>query len=725
MKKRVFSILTALCLCLSMLPVAAFAAEDSGAVLEEPQEQQEEVKPEVDPEQQPEQPEQPEAEEKEAQEEQEAQSEGEPVVLNNEGETVIELTQSNISNYMSSGLIGGSYQLGENVTITSGTLKVAKTVTLDLNGRTLTITDPVSLYDSRQGVRYYSNQNGDTASETSPIGILVYSNINGEAQFTLTLKDSVGGGKLDIEGTGAEDAIGIYVGRNCTLNIEGGTITNSTTDKGQTYTATGVKTVLGTVNMTGGRIEKQHTGVELSGGTFRMSKSAEIADCGYLDADGNPQGYSGVWAYAGYNGQTGPESKQTSTLTMDGGTIRNCMNVAAGGGVQLDGGSTFEMKDGTITGCKAGKSRFGSSGHSGGGGVYVGNGTFSMSGGTISDCEATNRGGGVYAVGTFTMSGNAKITGCTAGGGGGVSATPEDDTATFTMSDNAEITDCKADGGCGGGAYIGKCEFTMSDNAKITNCTATEDGGNVKDGDCILIESADSATLSIADSVTIGGQITQCFADIRIDGLGSAKYPYQIGDKNELVLFGKIVNGTAKGTTSYAAVPAQRDACAVLTKDIDLENAAWTPIGQNTGSLNDNLAYSGTFNGNGHTISGLNVTGNFNYSGLFGYTEGAAIRDLTVAGKVTSTSTDSSTAVGGIIGRAKGSTIENCGNLCAVTAPAGHTGGIVGYAAYMDDSSGWITGCYNAGKISGGDYAGGIVGTHYQGFSRLKHPTGR
>ena len=84
-----------------------------------------------------------------------------------------------------------------------------------------------------------------------------------------------------------------------------------------------------------------------------------------------------------------------------------------------------------------------------------------------------------------------------------------------------------------------------------------------------------------------------------------------------------------------------------------------------------------------------------------------------MAGKVTSTSTDSSTAVGGIIGRAKGSTIENCGNLCAVTAPAGHTGGIVGYAAYMDDSSGWITGCYNAGKISGGDYAGGIVGTHY------------
>ena len=201
----------------------------------------------------------------------------------------------------------------------------------------------------------------------------------------------------------------------------------------------------------------------------------------------------------------------------------------------------------------------------------------------------------------------------------------------------------------------------------------------------------------------------QYFGSTLIDGLGTEKFPYQIGDKTGLVLFGKIVNGTVGDS-----IPAQRDACAVLTADIDLEDTNWTPIGQNTGnSPEDTLAYSGTFNGNGHTISGLNVTGDFNYSGLFGYTEGAAIRDLTVAGKVTSTSTDSSTAVGGIIGRAKGSTIENCGNLCAVTAPAGHTGGIVGYAAYMAGSSGSITGCYNAGEISGGDYAGGIVGRCY------------
>ena len=616
---------------------------------------------------------------------------------------------------------GNTYKLEGDLTLDGKYLRLYPTsgstdynVTLDLKGHTLTIKNPVSLvdnYNPNNGVRYY-DQHGSAQQEKSPIGVLVYDNPNeNAAAVPLTLKDSseTKTGVLDVQGA---DAIGIYVGRNCTLNIEGGTITNSSyseSNQSDSLYSFGIKTVLGTVNMTGGRIEKQYAGVELCGGTFTMDDSAEIADCGYLDNNGSAWG-GGVYATVGYQTENKPSDYKASTLTMDGGTIRNCMS-AAGGGVYLSGSSTFTMSGGTITGCKA---AYTVSSNGNGGGVYVGNGTFTMDGGTISDCEATNHGGGVFVGdGTFTMSGNAKITGCTARAGGGVSATPENGFATFTMSGNAEITDCKADGGCGGGAYIGKCKFTMSDNAKITGCTATEITGFVKDGDCILIESADSATLNIADSVTIGGQITQGFGGIRIDGLGSAKYPYQIGDKDELVLFGSIVNGTAKGTTSGVAVPAQRGACAELTADIDLENAEWMPIGQNTGSLEDTLAYSGTFNGNGHTISGLNVTGNFNYSGLFGYTQGATIRNLTVAGKVTSTSTDSSTAVGGIIGRAKGSTIENCGNLCAVTAPAGHTGGIVGYAAYMKDASGSITACYNAGKISGGDYAGGIVGTCY------------
>ena len=587
---------------------------------------------------------------------------------------------------------GNTYQLIGPVTINGSYLRVGDAATpgefidygpatLDLNGYTLTIQNPPSgeLYSPT----YYNN--GQLITETSPVGILVFSSPDMNArQYQLTLKDSstTKTGKLDVQGA---DAIGIYVGRKCTLNIEGGTITNSYQRSGnEILSSIGIKTVLGTVNMTGGCIEKQYTGVELSGGTFTMDSSAEIADCGYLDNDDRAWG-GGVYADKGFKERTdttGIEGSNAhrSILTMDDGTIRNCMS-AAGGGVYLDGDSTFTMSGGTITGCKA----VGNVSYSGkGGGVYVGNGTFTMDGGTISNCEAANSGGGVYVHGTFTMS-DGTITNCkTASSGGGVTVYKElgFDT-TFTMS-GGSITKCEAVGG-GGGVFVWSSGFNLSGSASITDCKAAQYG------DCILIDRSD-AVFSVDDSdVTINGQIMQYFGNELIGGLGTAKFPYQIGTKNELVLFGKIVNGTAD---NY--VPAQRDACAVLTADIDLENAAWTPIGPGEGS-----SYTGTFDGKGYTIKNLNVSGSGNI-GLFGYTEGATIRNLTVAGSVTGT--NESGTVGGIVGYASRGTIENCGNLCIVNGNI--AGGIVGHA---NDTT--ISACYNAGEISGGsNAAGGLVG---------------
>lgn len=97
-------------------------------------------------------------------------------------------------------------------------------------------------------------------------------------------------------------------------------------------------------------------------------------------------------------------------------------------------------------------------------------------------------------------------------------------------------------------------------------------------GDCILIDRS-NATFTVNDSnITINGQIMQYFGSALINGLGTAKFPYQIGDKAELVLFGSIVNGTAG---NY--IPAQRGACAELTADVDLEmmrgrRSAKTPV---------------------------------------------------------------------------------------------------------------------------------------------------
>ena len=577
-------------------------------------------------------------------------------------------------------------KLAENITIgASEPLNIARTVTLDLNGFTLTIPNPKSA-----NVQYYYNNAGNTTTEPNPIGILVYSGYNqGATSYTLTLKDSRGGGELDVQGA---NATGIYVGRNCTLNIEGGTITNSASER---VSGIGVHAVLGTVKMTGGSIKNQAYGALLSGGTFSMSGDAEIADCGYLDEDDKPQGGGGVYAYTGFketSDKTGTSNtnEHSSNLTMSGGIIRNCVSASAGGGVCLDGG-TFIMSGGTITGCKSGEKRAGSSNFCGGGGVYVG-GAFNMSGSArITNCEATfNSGGGVLVGGTFTMTGGT-IENCKADASGGGVATYKDDSGltTFTMT-GGTIKKCKALKANGGGVFVFYSNFELSGNASITDCTAMEYG------DCILIDRS-NATFTVNDSnITINGQIMQYFGSALINGLGTAKFPYQIGDKAELVLFGSIVNGTAG---NY--IPAQRGACAELTADVDLENDAWTPIGPDEGS-----SYTGTFDGKGYTIKNLNVSGSGNI-GLFGYVSGGTIRNLTVAGSVTATGG----RAGGITCTLIDGLIENCANLCTVTYTGadGSVGGIVGYAYPIDDSVA-IRDCYNIGKIDGGTRTGGILG---------------
>lgn len=692
MKKRLFSILTALCLCLSMLPTAAFAegsteeppvcicetactaeimnAECSvcgaeGALTENCIEYVKSADGTM------------------------THPKGEPVPLNSEGENALaNATEEEVrtAETLSAAIANpnvSTVKLAANIDF-SGTLTVTRTVTLDLNGFTLTIPNPKSA-----NVQYYYNNAGNTTTEPNPIGILVYSGYNqGATSYTLTLKDSRGGGELDVQGA---NATGIYVGRNCTLNIEGGTITNSASER---VSSIGVHAVLGTVKMTGGSIKNQAYGALLSGGTFSMSGDAEIADCGYLDEDDKPQG-GGVYAYTGFkepSDKTGTSNtnEHSSNLTMSGGIIRNCVSASAGGGVCLDGG-TFTMSGGTITGCKSGEKRAGSSNFCGGGGVYVG-GAFNMSGSArITNCEATfNSGGGVLVGGTFTMTGGT-IENCKADASGGGVATYKDDSGltTFTMT-GGTIKKCKALKANGGGVFVFYSNFELSGNASITDCTAMEYG------DCILIDRS-NATFTVNDSnITINGQIMQYFGSALINGLGTAKFPYQIGDKAELVLFGSIVNGTAG---NY--IPAQRGACAELTADVDLENDAWTPIGPDEGS-----SYTGTFDGKGYTIKNLNVSGSGNI-GLFGYVSGGTIRNLTVAGSVTATGG----RAGGITCTLIDGLIENCANLCTVTYTGadGSVGGIVGYACPIDDSVA-IRDCYNIGKIDGGTRTGGILG---------------
>ena len=141
-----------------------------------------------------------------------------------------------------------------------------------------------------------------------------------------------------------------------------------------------------------------------------------------------------------------------------------------------------------------------------------------------------------------------------------------------------------------------------------------------------------------------------------------------------------------------------------LTADIDLKGIDWTPIGKD-----DNKAYTGTFDGNGKTITGLTVTGSDQYAGLFGNLSGT-VKDVTLK-DVKIESNNEISAVGGVAGYSYGN-IENCSVSGSVSGSGmnGFAGGVVGY-----QSGGFLTGCSSSATVNAGNIAGGVAGSTDRG----------
>lgn len=128
---------------------------------------------------------------------------------------------------------------------------------------------------------------------------------------------------------------------------------------------------------------------------------------------------------------------------------------------------------------------------------------------------------------------------------------------------------------------------------------------------------------------------------------------------------------------------------------------------------NEFTDFSGTFDGNGHTVT-LNITASTPNVGLFSkLAGGAVVKNVITAGSITATGKNN---VGGIAGTADGNvTIENCKNTASIKGGKG-AGGILGYS---EPGSGFVTisSCANMGSVSGtrkqvGGIAGNVVGTH-------------
>ena len=138
-----------------------------------------------------------------------------------------------------------------------------------------------------------------------------------------------------------------------------------------------------------------------------------------------------------------------------------------------------------------------------------------------------------------------------------------------------------------------------------------------------------------------------------------------------------------------------------LADNIDLTGIDWTPIGTSFGN-----SYTGTFDGNGKTITGLTVTGSDRYTGLFGFIKGT-VKNVVLEG-VQITSDNSSGYAGGVAGFSFEGNIENCSVSGSVSGS--DVGGVVGY-----QSIGSITGCSSSATVKGEAYVGGVVGVTNNG----------
>lgn len=431
MKKRILSCLTALALCLTLLPATAQAAE--GESVTEPHTHSDWLASGYG-------------------------TDGKTLVLRAGGDDNIygdTLEKPNDGDWI---LPAGNYYLQDDITVEYA-IAISGDVTICLNSKTIQSTG------------------GDAVFRVTGSGKLTLTDCNGNAGKVKSTREGSGsgvkvenGGTFNMYGgtisgnTTTQQGGGVYVyGGNSKFNMYGGTISGNTadlTDGGVgVYTTTASTTA--TFTMNGGEITRNKASSQGGGvgvyraAKFEMNNSASVKDNTANQGGGVYMDNKGV-------------RMDGATFTMNN-TASVKDNTAKNGGVYVESG-TFNMNDGTISGNKAKNDK--ASNDTNGGGVFVNkSGKFEMNGGktSVSGNTATTNGGGVYVEGgTFTMNngtiGGGKDDANTANQGGGVYAS----SGTFTMNDG-RIT-----GNHNNGVFVhDSATFTVSRTPTVTGNTNT------------------------------------------------------------------------------------------------------------------------------------------------------------------------------------------------------------------------------------------------------------
>ena len=146
----------------------------------------------------------------------------------------------------------------------------------------------------------------------------------------------------------------------------------------------------------------------------------------------------------------------------------------------------------------------------------------------------------------------------------------------------------------------------------------------------------------------------------------------------------------------------------IQTADIDAPAGSFSPIGNLT------IKFTGSYDGDGHTIDGLYISSSSDYCGLFGYTNGSNIIDLGVI----NVSISANNYVGGLVGDNNG-TITNCYSTGSVNVTGDRVGGLIG-----DNNGGTVSNCYSTCSVNGNSRVGGLVAYNYTGTVSNCYSTG-
>ena len=213
---------------------------------------------------------------------------------------------------------------------------------------------------------------------------------------------------------------------------------------------------------------------------------------------------------------------------------------------------------------------------------------------------------------------------------------------------------------------------------------------------CLFIVAMFCAVTALAFSTPIDAQAEKASPTI-VSETETIQASRTISTAAQLVSFANLVNAGSN-----------RSDVVTLANNIDMSSySSFTPIGKSS-----SYSFKGTFNGNGFAITGLTVTGGSYNRGLFGYTSGATIKNLTIQGG--SVTAVAGWCAGAFVGDANNTTLEYCYNfgttINSATSGANGLGGIVGYASDVT-----INSCLNSGYVNGTKGAtsidcGGIAG---------------